>query len=750
MRLNSQYLYELLPAYYRVLDEAQGAPLKAFIDILAREGGIVEDHISQLYENWFIETCEEWVVPYIGDLLGVRGIYDIPDESVFSRRAYVANTLSYRRRKGTAPILEQLALDVTGWRSKAVEFFQLTATTQHLNHVRLHNKATPDLRQMNALELVNSAFDVHSHTIEPGRIGTGSGKYNVMNIGLYLWRLQSYPLRAIDARALASDTNIPEGCYTFNPLGLDSHLFNQPQTERDITHLAKEINVPGPLRRRALFDELENSRWAIVNDQSPQFEYFKKEYPPVFQVYINGSDTPLPPEEITICNLSTWRPAPSTKTYQKVEADGTTSEVARSISAAVDPVLGRISFPNPAGIASVLVDFNYGFSGDLGGGPYDRRSSLELLENQKITWQVGVSKQPSTVPGGNIYSTLAEAIDQWNDLIGEQVGVITVMDSRSYLEEVSGILKVKIKEAQQLYIIAADWPIVDISGVPTRQKGTFTPLNVRPHLRAAFEIEGLAPTGSANGGSIVLNGFLVEGKVIVAQGNLDSCRLQHCTIVPNQGGLEVVIQEGVIEIGLQRCLCGPVIVHSKDARVYIEDSILDPPTGKALSIPNGQLSIINSTVLGPVAVQSLDASNCIFQEIVRVNRIQIGCVRFSYVPKDSITPRRYRCQPDLEMQTQVEEKEKEEGRRLSKAEKEVIKARVCNWLFPVFQSDEFGHHAYGQLGTTTPAHISTGADNVSEMGAFNYLQQPQRETNLKTVLEEYLRLGLEAGLIYVT
>ncbi len=49
--------------------------------------------IDGLYDNWFIETCDEWVVPYIGDLLGVRGLHSVASAGVFSQRAYVANTL---------------------------------------------------------------------------------------------------------------------------------------------------------------------------------------------------------------------------------------------------------------------------------------------------------------------------------------------------------------------------------------------------------------------------------------------------------------------------------------------------------------------------------------------------------------------------------------------------------------------------------------------------------------------------------
>jgi hypothetical protein len=36
------------------------------------------------------------------------------------------------------------------------------------------------------------------------------------------------------------------------------------------------------------------------------------------------------------------------------------------------------------------------------------------------------------------------------------------------------------------------------------------------------------------------------------------------------------------------------------------------------------------------------------------------------------------------------------------------------------------------------------------MGAFNHLKGALREANLRQVLREYLRFGLEAGIFYVT
>jgi len=46
--------------------------------------------------------------------------------------------------------------------------------------------------------------------------------------------------------------------------------------------------------------------------------------------------------------------------------------------------------------------------------------------------------------------------------------------------------------------------------------------------------------------------------------------------------------------------------------------------------------------------------------------------------------------------------------------------------------------------------LRTGAEDGSEMGAYCHLKQPQRESNLRIRLDEYLPFGLDAGLIYVT
>jgi hypothetical protein len=129
--ITSRGVYDLLPAELRRLDGESDGAVQALVRILAEQLATVEADIDRLGEDWFIETCAEWVVPYLGDLLGARGIHQIATAGATAARARIANTLRFRRRKGTLAMLEQLARDATGWPAKAVEFFELLSATAH-------------------------------------------------------------------------------------------------------------------------------------------------------------------------------------------------------------------------------------------------------------------------------------------------------------------------------------------------------------------------------------------------------------------------------------------------------------------------------------------------------------------------------------------------------------------------------------------------------------------------------------------
>ena len=63
-------------------------------------------------------------------------------------------------------MLEQVARDVAGWNARAVEFFEILATSQHMNHRRPENQYGPDLRAWEPLERLDTAFNTVAHTVD--------------------------------------------------------------------------------------------------------------------------------------------------------------------------------------------------------------------------------------------------------------------------------------------------------------------------------------------------------------------------------------------------------------------------------------------------------------------------------------------------------------------------------------------------------------------------------------------------------
>ena len=79
MTENPDRLYDLVPVVYRQRDADQGYPLRALLRVIAEQVSVVERDITGLYENWFIETCQDSVVPYIGDLVGYTAVSTLTD-----------------------------------------------------------------------------------------------------------------------------------------------------------------------------------------------------------------------------------------------------------------------------------------------------------------------------------------------------------------------------------------------------------------------------------------------------------------------------------------------------------------------------------------------------------------------------------------------------------------------------------------------------------------------------------------------
>jgi hypothetical protein len=753
-------LYNLLPAVYRARDLQQGESLRALLALIQRDYDALELDIEGLYENWFIETCQEWVVPYIGDLLGVRPLYPA-SPGTFSERAYVAHTLDYRRRKGTAAMLEQLAHDVTGWPARAVEFFQLLAATQYLNHLRPSNTITPDLRNTSQLELLNGPFDSIAHTVDVRHIYDGRGRYNIPSLGIFLWKLEDYFVgpgsadntklqRQGRARAVAA---APDGRFTFDPLGFSAPLFNRPQTRTDQTLLTGEINVPGMLRRRPLYDELEARRQAKVDNRSaPAPVYFGDNA--VFQIFADGAEVSL--DQIIVCDISDasatdWRRPQATKPYTPA---GGGPAVNLDITLSVDPVRGRIAFPAGKTPDVVEVAYSYGFSADVGAGPYDRTQWLADSQSgpgpftNAARWQVAVSQKLAAIPN-TLFPALSQAVQAWNKQPAGTDGVIVILDNGTYQEDLVGAAKIVVPEGSRLLIVAADWAALRQPALGNSRN--LDPNGLRPHLHGNVEVNGMAPASSLAPGELYVDGLLIEGTFtilggtkVAPGGNLGRFSLSHATLAPG-GSLKVSagdpdLSNNSLTVNLYRSICAPITLNPSVITLNSVDSIISSGEASAsdapaITAPGSAVNIQTTTVLGTTSGRIVDAGNSIFTGTVTAQRRQTGCVRFSYMPSASQTAQRYHCQPDMALT----------GIKGSAAQSS-IEARVT----PQFTSTDFGQPAYAQLSLRCATEITTGAENGSEMGAFSFLQQPQRRANLLAALDEYLRFGLEAGTIEET
>jgi hypothetical protein len=687
---DSATLFELLPAIHRTRDaEWAGAnglergPLEELIGVLAEQIGVADESLEQLYDDLFIETCADWVVPYIGDLIGYQTLHTISSKQI-SQRAEVAHTIALRRRKGTALVLEQLARDVTGWDARAVEYFQRLCTTQYMNHPRQHNLYSPDLRRGEPLEWIGTAFETANRSVDVRQIDSGRGRHNIPSVGLHLWRIKAYEHRESPGFRVAPRR------YRISPLNHDLPLYNRPLAEEDITHLAEPDNVPWPLSRRRLDTHLTRHYGERANTAAPL------DNPnPGIKLAVDGN--PIERDQILICNLSddgaSWAHSPPPDGFY-----------------AIDPVLGRLALPaDEADPADVRLTWHEGFSADIGGGEYERGESL-----------------PAPAGGSNVVlvpdeqATIAAA---HTALAGD--GVVEITDSSRYSETLN--------------------IVIDAEGA--------IEIRARNGRRPILDLGGLTVSGGENS-ACTLNGLLITGSALEvpdAGGNdLAELNLLHCTLVPGvslnpdggalqPGAPSLVLSLPGLETVVERSIIGAVRSHERatfSATVCIIDANADENIAFAAldeNEPGAQLSLIDCTVIGKLHTSEISlVSNCILLAAlsaadswvapVRSDRKQTGCVRFSWLPFESIVPRRHRCQPDSA------------GNALS--------------IAPGFASLHYGTPAYGQLTTTTPDEILRGADDESEMGVYHHLYGAQRETNLRIRLAEYLRVSLQAGIFY--
>jgi len=714
-------LYDLVPVVYRLRDADRGLPLRALLRVIAEQVGVVEKDIAGLYENWFIETCQDWVVPYIGALVGYTPVSTLTQSATTARalarerimvpRREVANTIRFRRRKGTLAVLQDLSEAVTGWPARAVEFYRLLAVTQNIDYLHMNRGRTAELRDGNALDLIGTAFDEIARNVDVRRVTSARtrGTANIPEIGVFIWRLRAYTVT--QAPAYRYEEEAPN-CFLFSALGNDTQLFVNPEAA------GFDPALPLPITCRA-FETRETDEASGATTSGVPFYYG----PGQSLMISTGTGTQLVPvaaSRIVPADLSDW-------TYRPI-----------GDQVAVDPVLGRIVLPpSEARRQAVWVSYAYGFSADIGGGEYDRTLSQP---SDAAVYQVG---------GGAPFSHIGDALTRWKEDAPANA-VIEIVDSNVYVEPIA----IELAKGQTLQLRAAN-----------RTRPVLRLLDWQTNAPANLNVTGAAESW------FVLDGLIVTGRGMQVGGDVSGVIIRHCTLVPGWGldcdcgptrptepSLEVVGAPACITI--EHSILGAIQVERDEVkedplRLRIGDSILDATSPERVALgaygklcAYATLSVRRSTIFGQIQAHMIElAEDSILLGVTLACRRQQGCMRFCYVVPGSRTPRRYECQPDLVEQAVADLFAKGD---LTAAERDALVAAERLRVEPEFDSTRYGTPTYCRLAATCAVEITAGADDQSEMGVFHDLYQPQRAANLRQRLDEYAPAGTDAGIIYAS
>ena len=763
-------LYNRLPEIYHIKDQDPEPPgqLKSYLALVESVFEEIHKNIEGLYHDLFIETCADWVIPYLGDLLGVSHLKG----DSWTLRADVADTIALRRRKGTLAGMERLTYNLTGWGVHCVELRENMVWNQHLNHQRpdaggdppyglasitMHTPirgGTVTLRDPAMLSLLYSPFDPFAHIGDVKPPAFGNIRYNLPNLAIFLWRLKDYRVAA--SKPVFNDKPEDNGvfCVRFDihPLGEPVRLFNTYQFDADreppvVTQLDETPN-PMPTARLNEDSEAGNpGKYVAVDTYDPvNTDISALDITDVgLQLHLpepgfSGEIWPSPSSTWTIrgANLCAWEEGvkPTIKNRDII----------------IDPVIGRIII----GVASVgeanalknhlLVTYTYGAVGPVGAHPISRSSPPKKLNDEEVIYKK-VNWHEDTDPGKK---GLQNALNNIQD--STQPIVIEIHDSMvHHLDlgdpDLEGIIdeagEPNLQLNKSLIIRAADnqCPIIRLAR-PLR----FRPLNAEDGLDV--RLEGLY---------ITRNTTFDPGEPLVARAALNRLEIIHCTLDPG-GSLEfdgetrtevhtaMNLEERcgfddeeeafdqTPEIIIRRSITGPLRIDT-GYNLSLKDSIIDSGSGISETSPTFALSGTGAdpgntwgpptqfegiTVFGRMRVESIKGKGGIFVHALEVLQHQKGCIKFSYFSGiGDRLPQNHGC----------------------------VKGTEAELLFV---SEIFGQPAYGQLHHTTDFRIRERGPGDDAMGAFGFLMEAHKWRNLKIRFREFMPVGVRPLLIPVS
>ncbi len=717
----TEMIWSLIPGMYRdedgragtAIDPGGRGQLRALVEVMAGQAAVLRRSVDHLWDDQFIDLCEDWAVPYLGDLVATRLVSALDTRA---RRVDVAKTIYYRRRKGTLRVLEELVADITGWEGVVVEHFRRLGRAWHgldpLPTRRLGAitgtppGGTADLRRPLGAARTGGPFDEYAHTADVRRHRGTSGRHGIPKLAFHLYRLDSLPV--VSLRPVQAVNN---RSFTIDPLGRDQPLFARPDrpVRWDDWRSLQPWQVPAPISC-ALLNHAEFTLtpeavatvlglgFPLTAGAEADLEALRGDTyrsmpelhtaladrpngaelidPPVRNsieaasivedcgkwalldgsIRIEVGGTTIPPEEIVAGDLSAWSAPPPGR------------------SVVVDPVRGRLRFAAAPG-ASVRADVHLGWVGPVGATGHSRTR---------------LPPPTASISGGGALAAPADG------------AVAQIDDSLNYGPPAD------VTVTTSVTIQAAD--------------------RERPFIRLGAD--WVFDTGPATDAILVLDGLWIGGgHDLVLRGDFATVRLTRCTFDPGTlgagDGVGLVVEANVGRLEIDRTVVGPITIDPAAVvgLVAIADTIVEPtdpadPTSVAIDAPRATVQLDRVTSFGEVIARRLWASDSLLTGRGDVADTQSGCFRFSGAPAGSRLPRPY--------------------------ESVTVPNRT------LVTSRRYPQPGYGQLRAGVTDDIARGAEDGSEMGAFSSLRQPISLDSLKTKVEEYRPFGTVPLYIFAT
>lgn len=251
----NERLYRLLPLVYREQDFEHQQAFRALMAVLETVQDKVDEDMTLLYQNWFIETCEVDLIPYIADLVNLPQLEQDNVPVLATQRRYVANYLAYQRRSGIAATLNNSVHDASGYACYSVNSLEKMLSSWTDNDPKLVTKTVSVTGQTKgeASCPFSAAARLPRFTCNTNALASATGgELHPQVLQLYLWRMT--PVAIKDAQLTPAEHH-RQGWY----LGANKErwpLCHQPGDLANVDVAPSAQQYPYSLTRDSMNDTL--------------------------------------------------------------------------------------------------------------------------------------------------------------------------------------------------------------------------------------------------------------------------------------------------------------------------------------------------------------------------------------------------------------------------------------------------------------------------------------------------------------